>query len=902
MPNGPKKLILIRAGVCDYAEVELRGTLQIVGPNNTGKTTLINTLQFLYLDDRRHMDFGSYTPEQTRDYYFPGPFSYVLFECQGLRGTMVLGWRGQSRAAGGEPERFFFEGPYVAEDFLTENGEVRDSKSVSARLALKQYTVLRSAQDHRELLLQSTKGEAQGAGLVVLRDNDKYPHFRETLKNLLCLSAISQDQMKGRLLMLAGLPTDRCALDVRDLFGDDYERILRNKQKLARFKKHQTDVDRLVKAEEARRNILGELNYRWTDLRSKRAQFESVHAGHIESLTRSMNDSADRARVLQEELQDRLGEVRHFSEARGGIQERLARVEEQGRKLEEFVEELARASLKNAESDIRKLENQLGEAERENRAKASQKIDLYRDLTERRRIEMANLDRALFVELRREMTEGELEPLARLFNFDLLYVAVGEGGVRIEQREAWLRALRALSARVVEGTYRDSTVSIPLPPLKQKLEDLGDPDMLRERLGEEEATLERWKGILRAIEERESLESALKSRQAEADVLRKDLVRFEEHQHAMAEVPRWRAELAQIDESLGAADRRMRLLEKEIQEERISLSRFERSKIDAENNFNEAMGRFNLCLFPEASGVIRPPEEEISTDFESATTSYLRRQSQLEELEHQVRDGLRMVELNLGGDFAGSDEADSIRLLREELEALPVREEALARDWDHQLHQLRATFDEVLRSLGDIKSAADRLNRSFAAVQVSNLKALRMEVDELPDIVGAMRRLSQVEQPGLFEESTALEAAVGAFRRKFESNPLLRYDDLFTLTFSVTGGDGKTHRYNDFRQVESHGTTITIKVLFNLVVLRSLLREDSHKNLHCEVPFFLDEVHSLDAINRNAILTMARKLGFIAITAAPDSVSEVDALYFLQPRDGRFVLRNRHRVGVKAHR
>ena len=49
MPNGPQKLILIRAGRYDYAEVELSGSLQIVGLNNTGKTTLINTLQFLFL-------------------------------------------------------------------------------------------------------------------------------------------------------------------------------------------------------------------------------------------------------------------------------------------------------------------------------------------------------------------------------------------------------------------------------------------------------------------------------------------------------------------------------------------------------------------------------------------------------------------------------------------------------------------------------------------------------------------------------------------------------------------------------------------------------------------------------------------------------------------------------------
>src|SRR2546423_15007106 len=118
MANGPQRLVLINAGRYDYAEIELRGSLQIIGPNNTGKTTLINTLQFLYLDDRRHMDFGSYTFEETRDYYFPNQYSYVLFECRGTAGNCVFGWRGQKRAASGEPERVFYEGEFDAPDFL----------------------------------------------------------------------------------------------------------------------------------------------------------------------------------------------------------------------------------------------------------------------------------------------------------------------------------------------------------------------------------------------------------------------------------------------------------------------------------------------------------------------------------------------------------------------------------------------------------------------------------------------------------------------------------------------------------------------------------------------------------------------------------------------------------------
>ncbi|HMW97745.1 MAG TPA: hypothetical protein PJ983_10875 [Flavobacteriales bacterium] len=123
---GPSKLIAIRSGSYDYAEVDLATSIQLVGPNNAGKTTLINTLQFLYLDNRNQMNFGDHDTEATRAYYFPDQFSYLLFELQGPKGTYVLGWRGQSKAQGGDPLRFTYDGPYNVNDYLTDDGRVQD--------------------------------------------------------------------------------------------------------------------------------------------------------------------------------------------------------------------------------------------------------------------------------------------------------------------------------------------------------------------------------------------------------------------------------------------------------------------------------------------------------------------------------------------------------------------------------------------------------------------------------------------------------------------------------------------------------------------------------------------------------------------------------------------------------
>ena len=568
--------------------------------------------------------------------------------------------------------------------------------------------------------------------------------------------------------------------------------------------------------------------------------------------------------------------------------------------------------MTNGKAEIARLERQLADAAKENRAKAEEKIRLYNELANQKRQTIANFDHALVTLLRRDLTDDELEPLARLFNFDLLHQTVGKDGIQLHKRDEFVRLLKTVAGRVEKNIYRDSLVQIPLPASQHSVAQLANLDAIRARLGEDEETLARWKSILKAIEQRESLEKQRRElcetiegkKDADGKTIRegleRKLFRFEQFQIAKGNEPRLKADWKLADESFKAAELKIKKLEKQIEAARKSDKEASESKRKAEDEFNAVMGDFNECLFPEFPGKSTAPDEAIPDDFGGAVALFLRQQAELAKLDEKVLESLRTIETTLGGDYLGTDEADTIRRLREELEALPDHEGALRKNWEHQLTEMRGSCAAILRDLEEVKKAVTSLTRAFAAVHVSNLSAIRMDVIELTDFVGALRKLANVEQPGLFDDSTGLETVLASFRQKFENNPLLRYADLFTLRFTATGDDGKPNHYHDFKQgVESHGTTITIKVLFNLLVLRSLLREDSGKALLCEVPFFLDEIHSLDSVNRPAVLTTARKLGFIAITAAPESVSEVDALYFLKPQKGRIVLRNKHRVSVR---
>jgi len=80
-----KRLIILNSEIYAKADIELDNcdSLQIVGPNNIGKSTLIYALNFLFIIDGREMIFsGNRTGDKTTlNHYFPSiSSSFIVFE------------------------------------------------------------------------------------------------------------------------------------------------------------------------------------------------------------------------------------------------------------------------------------------------------------------------------------------------------------------------------------------------------------------------------------------------------------------------------------------------------------------------------------------------------------------------------------------------------------------------------------------------------------------------------------------------------------------------------------------------------------------------------------------------------------------------------------------------------
>ncbi|MBK6549895.1 MAG: hypothetical protein IPL64_01275 [Flavobacteriales bacterium] len=896
---GPTKLIAIRSGSYDYAEVDLANSIQLVGPNNAGKTTLINTLQFLYIDNRNHMAFGDHEPEATRAYYFPDHYSYMLFECLGPKGTYMLGWRGQSKASGGDPVRFTYDGGYDIADYMGKDDRVLDPKTVNAKLAERNYRELKDAAAHRDSILVATKGESNGLGVVHLTETERYSHFKEVLKNLLSLRSIDQNEMKRSLLMLASIPPNKPALEANRLMTEDFERIRDRRLKLNTLKSEKERLEKYIGMSDTRFDLEARLATVYADLMEKRRKAHD-HNKHVKEAILAKQDALEKEKISTTEILKDLDEkIAEIAGAKGRAEGDLARITDLGKGLEEFVENMEREALNNAKDRLHTLNRQLGnagEADRQRTARSLAEVTGRVASTERA---IANFDKALISELRESMSNEDLHQLSKLFNLEILKLPVEKGGVELKKRKQLDAMLKGMVESIKDGVYNDAILKLPLPDNSTGWMELVDVKALKKSLTDQKAEQDRLRKLMDAIENRETLAKERAGVQAECDAHIQLLNKWEHLQAAMVEEPRLQKRLSEVVKEKAAADKERKEIREKLDE--ISVKLFEqRTALNQEDErFNRLLRLMEACVPPPAPEAKDKVLVSVPNDPEDAIALYSKHMAEHNAMSREMDQLRSKIENVLKSDIIGPTELETVRLMREQIEGLPTFEETLRKDWDNYLHLLRANFANVLNGLNDIKSAAEKLNRRFGNVSVSNLESLRMEVMDQNELVVALKELAETDHTGLFDSSGKLDAAYQSFRNKLSERLTLNYGDLFTLRFNVTTRGGRTHSYDNL-QVESHGTAITIKVLFNLLVLRSMLKEDPKKHTPLSrVPFFLDEVHSLDAVNRKAVLGMARDLGFMAITAAPEPVSEVDALYFLRPVNGRLVLRNELRIGVK---
>lgn len=898
--TGPVRVVLLNAGKYEHADVELDRSLHLAGPNNIGKTTLVHTLQFLYVDDARAMHFADKSLEETRRYYFPGLHSYVLFECLCRdRRFRVVGLRGLGPAKAYAWERFVIDGPYAADDFVdAATQRLREPEAVLARLALKGYRALEPREMRTALIGDSSDG-TPALGLLPLRNRSDYERFRTLFLHLLRLAHLRQEDLKQLFVQAHAADFRQPEIRLSADFAQSYRTVQRQKREVDALTDIEPDARAYLERHAQRLQLQRERMVCWRSLQSAAIQTREAQLRALQQLTA---DRGEHELALQRG-DATLAELRSARDATlkrlGAIDAELAQRDELRARFGDVLPELESAARDNLSGDAERLRQSLSSiAGRSPAAIAREHAERERELAQRS-AEQAALADNLAGWLRNRLPPDALDPLFRLLNPALLGLAQGRAGIEILDAEALLLRLQSLLAGVQDGCYCDTSTRVALAALPAPaLARYADPVALAEAIVGLQRDLERL-----AREQVTATDSAL-SRQQLADLER----RLAHTQQRLAGHAQWQdavtrclpavKERRERERELTELDGQAACLVAALEATRATLAGLDRERSDVERELR-ALERTLQALEPPPQPAAPGHEAagEGSRDWRALAERFSTLTQDERALARLLDDALPRLGKalpRLPGDETFAD------ALAQELDGLAEKRTALASAWRGFIAGLTAAFDAQLADLDRLRVRIDTLNRLLKQAHVSDLKELRLSLRELPESCGLIKHFVEQHKASagadLFADRAAFARAEQRVGEFLEQRSLLQLTDLFQLEFEVTRANGIVTRYPHLDRIESNGTSITIKVLTLLTLLRGLMREREGYRL----PFFLDEANALDRANLRAIVRLAESFGFAPVLASPDGSDAAARVYVpVRLANGKVTLTGRNALTLE---
>lgn len=885
-PIGPSRVLLLNCGKFDFAEIELDKPLHMVGPNNVGKTSLIALLQLLYIDDQRQMHFAREMSE-TRRYYFPNVHSFALFECLTPTGFSVVGVHGLGPVRQYEFERFAYTGRLEAGDYLDENRRIRPHEEIFRDLAVRDFTRLAPRQLRSAL---TGVGDNRGVDLrlVPARQTATYERFRKVFNNILRLSHIKQDELKQLLLDIFEGEFQERSINLAETYAQGFDKVQKDSREVRDLKQLEEDIRALLNHMDRRNECRRVLPALWqalgratTEARSKLDREESSLKAQITST----EEGIEAARTEIEELNKAIsGQASRL----GQLDEYFRQIEQERKRFADFLPDWAEQRRHDIQERIDHLAFRLGQSEQTPEKQLRARLQRLEADIKQRRERLQGLAGSAVMWLRQRFENNELEDLFKLLSPELLTLCIkGEApAASIDDEAQAERILRSILSLRQGSRWLGPGVDIMLSEIPSpKLEQYSDPEAIENELTDLEAQARTHRDALAAAHDAAGLRDEKNALEAERETLSRDLDDYKRLQEKKTRESDRQRERDQLKAQQEAQERKRA----EQEDERLRLVR----DIERQRDQIEQVKRRRTELEKTVSNLEKPdddwpmvPCEDLPTELDELTARYRRLLEDQRNEQTHVTELLNRIERQTYSRYVKADEEATVQALREQLDSIPERERAVQELWTSIAVGIKTELGNIAHDLDILKGQVQKLNQQIGGVSISNLTSLKVLIQERPDWVRHIRGVSLNEDMPLFADRDAVQQSFDDLGRLLSEHPRIDLADLFDLQFEVGTPDERVRRHAHLDAIESNGTTITIKVLVNLVLLRTLL-----ENANVRIPFYLDECSSLDHDNLAALVQAAHKMGFIAVLASPDAMDAAERIYFIHEEEtGRVVL------------
>lgn len=903
---GPRKLVLINSGVYPYAEIELEESIHLSGRNNAGKSSLLNALQFLYIDDIKLMHFPEPNFQgKTKPFYFkPDGRSTILVEADTKWGVRTVGFHGLGSTAGCDWQRFGFEGPYEKDDFIDpETQQPRDWDDVKNNLAFKGYVELTQGQLRNAL---RGSGERNAFRLELVPAGGNYDTFIEVFRQLLSLRKSKPDDLKRLLISVvepelsSGDERSRGIVSLSSIVGDAH----------ARAHAAQLRYERIRNAEKLCLNLFGDFD-RLQDLQTRLPQdlmeiYLETQA-RMQDRRRRADEAAEAASEAAEaesqwnlKRKDLDRDIRLLEGQKGSMRTLLDQSYEARRQLDNQPKAMLEAKLSELHGTVAQLREDLRSLQgstSDGTAMLKEKAARYRrdaqanlEHAARLRAMDSGASRASWMEVLEDFPPEEREPLLKLINPALLTMVEGAEGMELANPQMLGNLIASVSRSTKDQVFTGAGLRVNLDHLPAPGLGMDDPEarareieMYEGRAEHQNREADRLMELAEDSRRRERLQDALKQNEAEEFSISQLLSKMSIWEEEIAKIPEREDKLKELE----ASGYRM----EEAREEALTRHEEARTQARIQQRIATELGQeaeelrnrtvrdlenmalpLGVELDPDLVGYIRMDD----TEFHEALGRIGEEWAEARRLDMSVEKRLEEIEIALDGMIAG-DRETKVHAIRDLIEGLPDQKAQLDADWQHIAVTAKTSFSNLLRDYDTLVQRVARLNKAMAKFSVSNLTRIQLKIVENDSRTTVLKRFTQEE--GLFADVGLAEKAKEQVSEWIRAGEVFRLFDLFGVQLEVSK-DSETKVYASL-DAESTGTAITLKVVFLAHLLRDLYRARTDVRLL----IFVDEVDTLDDVNQETIRACAKELGFILIMASPNPAN-AKRLYFLRP-EGR---------------
>lgn len=885
---GLSKLALLNTAGYAKCVIPLDKSSSICAPNNTGKSSVINALQFPLINDLRLTEWDGHDLDETRKFYFSSDQSYILLEANLPDGPVVIGVAGLGKISGYGHQYFCYKGKLNLEQYTQGKTVIKFTRLFHHLKAQGFEPIALKPQELNALL---TGGATPFDGeinlkMIPLNNVQDSAIYKEIFRRILSLHKLGAADVKRFMLRVFERHMSNSKVDFFEVWRRSFDKVNRAKSELKALESMQEPITSLASMLENQTVLKGKLAAYAPKIDQALIDFDNYQKEQLEELNNALENTENEKHEFEEKQQLYVQQSRDIERKHTQIEQWFLDYNTLKNEFELVNKATLKASLVQLKKDYESLSHSITSAQGQSLHTLDYRISETQKQIKSLKLQLKNLEFNLFTRMRDTLSLKNVEEISRILNPDLLSLATtGNGDITIEDDAAFSQFLTTLSEQVKSGV-------LSLPGASIKLKKLSPIQM---QTGENEtqlsAQLNALEHALQEFKQQRDVAANVAEKQKEKDTLYDELISFESALKRIEqfEVMQLSAEAQsllkeqlvtereQVDSILHDVQKNSGLI---VEKRALIKSKQEQIKRQIERLHQVKSERIDHT-FDLQSANNTPYMFDINIDFDNLSDlvhTFNKECRELRDFDINIRN--TYLHIYNGGIVKFDNENNELSKYQKLISAfhnIDNERDAVERQGRVALTEVAATIKGLREDLDRLRREMNSFNKGISQHRISNLQAFKinviprkMLVDSIDTIISTSHKFEQGDTLDLLSQEPYSEKALNEAKDhliKLASDKAgLTLTDLFDIRFEVVNRAGETEHFEKIDSAGSNGTRITIKLLCGMLFIRYLLNEQE-QHLY-RIPIYIDEAADIDPQNQKAIIETALSFGFVPIFAS----------------------------------